>query len=48
MLTGVLRRIFGSSRDDVAESLRKLYNDELHNFYSSISIIRMIKSLVIR
>jgi hypothetical protein len=36
----VLRRIFGMKRDEV----RKLYNVELHNLYSSPSIIRMIKS----
>jgi hypothetical protein len=40
----VLRRIFGSKRDGVAGGWRKLYNEELHNLYSSTSIIRMIKS----
>jgi hypothetical protein len=40
----VLRRIFGPKRDDVAGDWRKLHNDELHNFYSSPNIIRMIKS----
>jgi hypothetical protein len=28
----------------VRGDLRKLYNEELHNLYSSLSIIRMIKS----
>jgi hypothetical protein len=37
----VLRRIFGLKRDGVS---RKLHNEELHNLYSSPSIIRMIKS----
>jgi hypothetical protein len=40
----VLRRIFGPKRDEVAGSWRKLHNVELHNLYSSASIIRMIKS----
>jgi hypothetical protein len=40
----VLRRIFGSKRDEVTEGWRKLHNEELHNLYSSPSIIRTIKS----
>jgi hypothetical protein len=40
----VLRRIFGPKRDGVAGGWRKLYNEELHNSYSSISIVRIIKS----
>jgi hypothetical protein len=40
----VLRRIFGPKRDDVTGGWRKLHNEELHNLYSSPSIIRMIKS----
>jgi hypothetical protein len=40
----VLKRIFGSKRDDVTGGWRQLYNEELHNLYSSPSIIRMIKS----
>jgi hypothetical protein len=40
----VLRRIFGLKRDDVMRGWRKLHNEELHNFYSSRNIIRMIKS----
>jgi hypothetical protein len=39
----VLRRIFGSQRDEETGD-RKLHNEELHNLYSSPSIIRMIKS----
>jgi hypothetical protein len=41
---GVLRRIFGPKRDEVTGGWRKLHNEELHNSYSSPSIIRMIKS----
>jgi hypothetical protein len=44
----VLRRIFGPKRDEVTGGWRKLHNDELHNLYSSSSIIRMIKSRRIR
>jgi hypothetical protein len=40
----VLRRAFGPKRDEVTGDWRKLHNEELHNLYSSPSIIRMIKS----
>jgi hypothetical protein len=39
-----LRRIFGPKRDGVTGGWRKLHNEELHNLYSSPSIIRIIKS----
>jgi hypothetical protein len=39
----VLRRILGPKRDEVTGGRRKLHNEELHNLYSSPSIIRMIK-----
>jgi hypothetical protein len=44
----VLRRIFGPKWDVVTGGWRKLYNEELHNLYSSPSIIRIIKSRRIR
>jgi hypothetical protein len=40
----VLRRTFGPKRDEVTEEWRKLHNEELHDLYSSLSIIRIIKS----
>jgi hypothetical protein len=40
----VLRRIFGPKRDEVTGDWRKLHKEELHNFYSSPSIITMNKS----
>jgi hypothetical protein len=40
----VLRKIFRPKRDEVTGGWRKLHNEELHNFYSSPNIIRMIKS----
>jgi hypothetical protein len=40
----VLRRIFGPKRDEVTGGWRKLLNEELHNLYSSPSIIRIMKS----
>jgi hypothetical protein len=40
----VLRRIFGPKRDEVTGELRKLRNKELQDLYSSLSIIRIIKS----
>jgi hypothetical protein len=44
----VLRRIFGSKRDKVTGDWRKLYTEELHNLYSSLNIIIMIKSRKMR
>jgi hypothetical protein len=44
----VLRRIVGPKRDEVTRGWRKLHNEELHNLYSSLSIIRMIKSRMMR
>jgi hypothetical protein len=35
----VLRRIFGSKRDEVTGGWRKLHNEELHNLYSSPSLL---------
>jgi hypothetical protein len=35
----VLRRIFGSKRDEVTGEWRKLNNEELHDLYSLPSII---------
>jgi hypothetical protein len=40
----VLRRLFGPKRDEVTGGWRKLHNEELHDLYSSPSIIRIIKS----
>jgi hypothetical protein len=37
-----LRRIFGPKRDEVTGGWRQLHNEELHNLYSSLSIIIMI------
>jgi hypothetical protein len=39
----VLRGIFGPKRDEVIGGWRKLHNEELHNLYSSLSIIRIIR-----
>jgi hypothetical protein len=44
----VLKRIFGPKRDRVTGGWRKLHNEELHNLYSSPSIIRIIKSRRLR
>jgi hypothetical protein len=40
----VLRKIFGPKRDEVTVGWRKLHNEELHDLYSSPSIIRIIQS----
>jgi hypothetical protein len=40
----VLRRIYGSKRDEVTGEWRKLHSGELHNLYSSSYIIRQIRS----
>jgi hypothetical protein len=44
----VLRRIFGSRRDEVTGKWRELHNKELHNLHSSPSIIRIMKSRRVR
>jgi hypothetical protein len=44
----VLRRIFGPKRDKVTGGWRKLNNEELHDLYSSPSIIRIINSMRMR
>jgi hypothetical protein len=36
--------LFGPKRDEETGGWRKLHNEELHNLYSSPSIIRMMKS----
>jgi hypothetical protein len=40
----VLRRIFGSKKDELIGDSRKLHNEEFHNFYYPASIIKMFKS----
>jgi hypothetical protein len=44
----LLRRIFGPKTDEVTGDRRKLLNEEIHNFYSSPNIIRMMKSRKMR
>jgi hypothetical protein len=44
----VLRRMFGPKRDEVTGEWRKLHNEELRDLYSSPSIIRIIKSRMMR
>ena len=40
----VLRRIFGSKRDEATGEWRKLHNEELNDLYSSPNNVRVIKS----
>jgi hypothetical protein len=44
----VLRRTFGPIRDEVTGEWRKLHNEELHDLYSSPSIIRIMKAMRMR
>ena len=39
----ILRRVFGSKRDEVTREWRKLHIEELHDMYSSPNIIWVIK-----
>jgi hypothetical protein len=39
----VLRRIFGSKRDEVTREWRKLHTEELNDLYCSPNIVRVIK-----
>jgi hypothetical protein len=40
----VLKGMFGPNRDEVTGGSRKLRNRELRNLYSSLNVIRMMKS----
>jgi hypothetical protein len=40
----VLRKVFGSKRDDVTGEWRSLYNDKLNDLYSLPNIVRVVKS----
>jgi len=40
----VLRRIFGPRRDEVTGKWRRMHNEELNDLYSSLSVVRVIKS----
>ena len=40
----LLRRIFGSKRDEVTGEWRKLYKEQLNDLYCSPNIVRGIKS----
>jgi hypothetical protein len=44
----VLRRIFGSKRDEVTGEWRRIHNKELYALYSSSNIILVIKSRRLR
>ena len=39
----VLRRIFGTRRDEVTGEWRRLHTEELNDLYSSPNIVRVIK-----
>jgi hypothetical protein len=39
-----LKRVFGPKRDKGAGEWRKLHNQELHDIYSSSTVVRVIKS----
>jgi hypothetical protein len=43
-----LRRKLGPRRDKVSGSLRELHNEELHNLHSSLNLVKMIKSRMMR
>jgi hypothetical protein len=40
----ILRKIFGSKREEVRGGRRKLHTEEFHHSYSSPHTIRVIKS----
>ena len=44
----VLGKIFGAKRDEITGEWRKLHNAEVHALYSSLNIIRTLKSRRLR
>jgi hypothetical protein len=40
----VVRRTFGPKRDEATGEWRRLHNEELNDLYSSLNIIRVIRS----
>ena len=40
----VLRKVFGTKRDEVTGKWRKLYKEELRDLYSLLNIVRVVKS----
>jgi hypothetical protein len=44
----MLRRVFGTKRDEVTGEWRKLHNEQIRDLYSSPSIIIMMKSRKMR
>jgi hypothetical protein len=40
----VLRGIFGPIKDEVTGEWRRLHNEELHDLYSSPTVVRVTKS----
>jgi hypothetical protein len=40
----VLRRMFGSERDELTGGWRKLHNEELHHLSFSPDVLKIIKS----
>jgi hypothetical protein len=40
----VLRRIFGPKMEEVLGDWRRLHNEGFHNLYTSLNIVRVIKS----
>jgi hypothetical protein len=40
----VLRRVFGTKRDEVTGEWRKLHNEKLNHLYSLPTVVRVIKS----
>jgi hypothetical protein len=40
----VLRRVFGTKKDEVTREWRKLHNEELNDLYSSPNIVRVMSS----
>jgi hypothetical protein len=44
----ILRGTFGPKKDEVTGGWRKLHNEELHDLYSSPSIVRIMESRKMR
>jgi hypothetical protein len=40
----LLRRIFGPNKEEVVEGWKRLHDEQFHNLYASLNIVKVMKS----